>query len=199
MKPILQKAISKLLPIEYSRLDTSKNIYLTFDDGPTENTYRVLDVLEKHNVKATFFVIGDRIKRKESALEDIYCQGHMLANHSQSHKHVSKLSFSQIISEYESCDKLIGEYSVTNYIRPPFGELSINFMRYIYEYNKQVVMWNKDSRDYSAKNKHDIIANLSTLNSGDIVLFHDEFKLTTMMVDALIPYYTARGYNFSTL
>jgi peptidoglycan/xylan/chitin deacetylase (PgdA/CDA1 family) len=198
MKPYFYKLINQFLPIEYSR-DTKNTIYLTFDDGPTNNTLKILDVLNKYNANATFFILGKRIEDKEHILEKISNQGHLLANHSFNHYDMSKLSYQEIIEEFKLCDDVINKYSASNVIRPPYGRISINLVRYARKFKKNITLWSKDSQDYSANSINDIKCNIQTVNSGDIILFHDEFNLTSSFLEQLIPQYIEQGFSFSAL
>ena len=124
-----------------------KEVYLTFDDGPSKHTNKVLDVLKAADVKATFFILGTNIKGREAEVRRIYNEGHTIANHSFSHKYASmykspEATFKEYNKTEKELKKILGEDFNSNLFRFPGGSVGG-------EYEKQ----KKQSREYFKKQK----------------------------------------------
>lgn len=195
---------------------TEKNIYLTFDDGPTTKaTNKVLDILKEENVKATFFVVGKHVKENPDIVKREYEEGHYVANHGYSHNN-KKLyqSVDSFLEEVKNTDIEIGKaIGVENYcshvFRFPNGFMSPNnkamkkkaaialeSIDYVY------VDWNCLNKDSEKKyTKFQLMNNLkkSSKNKGTlIVLMHDTSDVndTPSILKDSINYFKSQGYNF---
>ena len=144
-----------------------KDIAITFDDGPNPYfTQKILDILDSFNVKATFFVIGKRCLEYPEILKEIKQRGHLIGNHTFSHKS----------GDFEMCNneivRAIGE--VSNYVRPPFYDLSFCSNESRYLQNKFIITGDIDSKDYLSISKDEILRNvLAYAKNGSIIDFHD--------------------------
>ena len=196
-----------------------KRVFLTFDDGPTkEVTPHILDILDKYNIKATFFVLGTRVEQNPDILKREYDSGHYIANHSFSHKYSSI---------YKSADSVLEEYNRTeNAIRVALGNnsYSSNLFRFPGgSYGGQYEKIKKEARkklnengiaylDWSAltydaegaKTKDAILSNLKeTINGWDnvVILMHDaaDKKITYETLEDVIKYLQGKGYNFKNI
>ncbi|MFC0139464.1 polysaccharide deacetylase family protein [Erwinia mallotivora] len=100
-----------------------KRIHLSFDDGPHPvNTLQILETLKEYNIKATFFVLGERVKNYGSIVEEIIAEGHRVGNHTYDHKDLTTLSEQEITDEIRTTEKLIAQHApVDHIIRPPYG------------------------------------------------------------------------------
>ncbi|RKP25870.1 hypothetical protein SYNPS1DRAFT_2839, partial [Syncephalis pseudoplumigaleata] len=188
-------------------------VALTFDDGPSPYTPLLLDELERENVLATFFVLGDQLSNAQlgqhtkRALE----KGHQIASHTMKHLHLPTLSDAALRAEVqhaeESINRTIGQ--VPNYIRPPFGELNENNTRVLNDMGYVIVDWNVDSNDwrYTAQPRlHHlafdyVVGNITraATNSGFIVLQHDIHLFSVRLVPEIIRRIKARGLKFTTV
>lgn len=144
-----------------------KDIAITFDDGPNPYfTQKILDILDSFNVKATFFVIGKRCLEYPEILKEIKQRGHLIGNHTFSHKN----------GDFEMCNneivRVIGE--VSNYVRPPFYDLSFCSKESGYLQDKFIITGDVDSKDYLSISKDEILKNvLADAKNGSIIDFHD--------------------------
>ena len=196
-----------------------KRVFLTFDDGPTEEvTTHILDILDKYNIKATFFVLGTRVKQNPDILKREYEAGHYIANHGYSHKYSSV---------YKSADAVLEEYNRTeNAIRDALGNdsYSSNLFRFpggshggpyekvkkearskLNEYGIAYLDWSALTYDAEgAKTKDDILKNLKeTINGWNnvVILMHDaaDKKVTYETLEDVIKYLQEKGYAFKSI
>lgn len=178
-------------------------IALTFDDGPHNNqTPRLLEILEKHGVKSTFFILGDRTlwgPSNEKALKRVYESGHEVASHTHSHKNLKQISVEEMTAEIvkarEAIYAVIGEYPT--FIRPPYGAYSDLVKEYCYA---PLIIWNLDSKDWDFRDTKKVVDHvLEEAGDGKIVLMHDIHWFTVDAVEILIPELEARGYQIVTV
>ncbi len=183
-----------------------KKIALTFDDGPHPvKTPKILDLLEKHNVRATFFVVGSiaeyhpEIVFKEAAL------GHEIANHSYTHTRLSKLTADEIKNEIKKTDAVIKKAAgvTPRLFRPPEGAYSKDIVDIASSLGKETVIWTVDTLDWAKSPCEKIVENVkANITSGSIILFHDctrDGTFTLEALEALIPYLKSQGYEFVTV
>ena len=169
----------KLYPKIVKRQGSSKtaNIALTFDDGP-DNRYtpKILDILKKHKVKATFFVVGTQIKKYPAIFRRMVKEGHEIGTHGYQHLNVSKLSAAQIHNQLSESNKLIrklGGPRQTIY-RPPYGAICPSVVEQIGKKGYKVILWTIDSLDWRSLKKAQVIKNVvPQLKKGCIVLQHN--------------------------
>jgi len=172
-------ASERKLPI-YSVDTTEKQIALTFDVnwGP-DNTKKILDILDKYNVKATFFIIGAWAEDNIDLVKEIHNRGNEIDNHSTNHPDMTKISRDTIIKEVEITDviikKLTGES--TNIFRCPFGAYNDNVIETLKDINHFCIQWDVDSIDWQEQGA-DLEYNrvISKVKPGSIILFHN-FKI----------------------
>ncbi len=175
-------------------------IALTFDDGPREDTTNViLDELEKHDAKATFFVIGKEAKQYPEILKREAASGHEIANHTWSHKTLTKLSEKTIESEVEKTDDFVEE--TINFrpklLRSPGGSINNKVKKIA---NKPFIYWSIDTKDWKTNDeKKTIDAILKNASDGDIILMHDRVKSTAEAVKTIIPELINRGFCLVTV
>jgi len=178
-------------------------IALTFDDGPHNNqTPQLLEILEKHGVKCTFFVLGDRTlwgPSNEKALKMVYEEGHEVASHTHTHKNLKQLSVEEMMAEIvnarEAIYSVIGEYPV--FIRPPYGAYNDLVKEYCYA---PLITWNLDSKDWDFRNTEQVVEHvLAEAGDGKIVLMHDIHWFTVDAVEILLPELERRGYQVVTV
>ena len=176
-----------------------KFVALTFDDGPNHNTSKVLDVLNKYNVKATFFLLGCNINGNEEIIKKMDSMGMEIGNHMFSHKLVTSLDSSDIKKEIGSVDKLvfdvIGKYPTL--IRPSYGTYNKMFKSVV---DRPIVIWNVDTMDWKYHSSS-MIGNrvFGSVHDGSIILMHDIYSATTNSLDVIIPKLQSRGYQFVTV
>ncbi|MBQ9767071.1 MAG: polysaccharide deacetylase family protein [Lachnospiraceae bacterium] len=177
-------------------------IALTFDDGPSSTTSQVLDVLDKYNVKATFFLVGQNINNNtRSILERQNASGHELANHSYTHSDLTTKSWSEIQNEINQTNNLIKQYTgqTPKFFRPPY--ISVNST--MYSAIDMAFIQGSMHNDWDGSSSSSQIANsvISSAKDGQIILLHD-FNGNSATVQALptiIENLKNQGYQFVTL
>ena len=174
-------------------------IALTFDDGPNHNTSRVLDILEKYNVKATFFVLGTNVKGNEKMIKRMDSLGMEIGNHMYSHKLLTKLENSKILSEIKEVDDLV--FNIINryptLIRPSYGTVNKRIRSII---NRPIIIWNVDTLDWKYHNSKAIADRvLKKVGDGDIILMHDIYRATANSLEIIIPKLLESGYELVTV
>lgn len=206
------KISSFILPLLYPSLHWSKpkdkkTVYLTFDDGPIpEVTPWVLSILNKYNIKATFFCIGDNIRKHPSIFDEITNQGHQVANHTFNHLNGWKTSNLDYLANVEKCQSMMGKTSRENnkLFRPPYGKITRSQIKLLQQNNYKIIMWTNLTKDYDSNlDAEKCYQNtLSTLSPGDIILFHDSLKAEKNLrytLPKLIEYLIERQYSFGLI
>lgn len=186
-----------------------KNIYLTFDDGPIpEITEFVLYTLAQYNAKATFFCIGDNIKKHPDIFQKVINAGHSIGNHTFNHLRGWKTDKETYLANVKQCDAEIGnkiEHSTQRkkLFRPPHGRIKRSQAKVLLpEYD--IIMWDVLTADYDAGLSPDrVLAKaLQYTENGSIVLFHDSIKANKNMSFALprfLEYFSEREFSFQSI
>jgi peptidoglycan-N-acetylglucosamine deacetylase len=189
----------------------SKRLALTFDDGPNDpHTLRIIDVLSKHDVRATFFLIGRFVKQRPDIVRALAQAGHVIGNHTFSHPNLIFASAQKTRIELQSCtDALtdaIGKHS--NLFRPPFGGRRPGSLRIARSLGLEPVMWNVTGGDWKGKPADYVAQKLQAqIRGGDVILLHDgghtafgaDRSQTVNATDRLIAHCKSVGYDFSTI
>jgi peptidoglycan/xylan/chitin deacetylase (PgdA/CDA1 family) len=176
-------------------------IALTFDDGPCEpQTSKVLDTLKKHNVKATFFVIGKNISGNETILKRMVTEGHSIGSHSYSHHFWidmwGKKKLQQDVEKSLTEIRNITGQEVKIF-RPPYGVTTPNFAYVLKELNLRSIGWNVRSYDTSTLELNKILARvLQQTQNGSIILLHDRLDSAPELLDKLIPALKEKKFEF---
>lgn len=176
---------------------------LTFDDGPDKvQTPKVLALLKKYNVVATFFVLGEEIEYQKDILKQVATAGHEIGNHFYTHQNINKLNEAQIREAIESNNQLIEQVTGKRptLVRPPYGIITENLKKVCGELNMKIILWNKDSLDWNKNSDANIIKEMCTKpTNGDIMLFHDGSKTytnTLSSLDVIIPTLQKKNFEF---
>jgi peptidoglycan/xylan/chitin deacetylase (PgdA/CDA1 family) len=189
----------------------SKLLALTYDDGPNDPyTLRLLEVLAKHEVKATFFLMGKYVRLRPDIVRDIQQAGHVIGNHTFTHPNLIYRSGDQTREELLQCRQAIndavGEHS--NLFRPPFGGRRPVTLRVVRELGLVPVMWNVTGFDWQATSVEYIEEKVtSKVCGGNVILLHDgshrafgyDRSRSVIVTDRLIARYKAEGYKFVTV
>ena len=175
-------------------------VYLTFDDGPIpEVTPWVLDVLDHYGIKATFFMVGDNIRKHPKEFEMVKARGHRLGNHTFNHFG----GFRHSVHNYMRNVEKANEYLHTDLFRPPHGWMK--WEQYgIVKKKYKIVMWDLVTRDYSKRlNGRDVLRNVKKYaRPGSIITFHDSLRSHDKLLYALpraIEWLQSEGYEFKVL
>ena len=191
----------------YYKRNSDRKIALTFDDGPhPKYTRKILNILKKYNVKATFFIIGANVEYYGDVLGEIIGNGHEIGNHTFSHESIKNKSEIEIISEIEACNNAIYEKCgiKTKLFRPPGGimaDICISKTDILSDYD--IIYWSIDTMDWAHESPQKISENvIKNIKSGDIILMHDYIGQNSPTPDALeiiIPKLLYEGYEFITV
>lgn len=175
-----------MFPNRIWRATTDANeIYLTFDDGPVPGiTPWVLDELERFNAKATFFCIGDNVRKHPAIFERIINDGHSIGNHTNNHLNGWEVSapeyLKNVLLAEQSFSEILAtkEQKETRLFRPPYGRLTRNQSKQLQKQNFRIVMWDVLSRDYDIRISTDTCFEkvVKHTRAGSIVVFHDSLK-----------------------
>lgn len=189
------------VPLSLAQLRTgTKPIALTFDDGPHENTLKVLDILKAAGVPATFFVIGKEIAGKESILQRIKAEGHLIGNHTYAHNAAfywqpARQMAADIIKCNEQIESATGVKP--DIFRPPFGVTNPNLAKALKQLGLQSVGWTLRSMDTIAKDPEALLNKiLDRVRSNHTILLHDRCDITVAILPELIKRLKEKGLTF---
>ena len=189
----------------------SKQLALTYDDGPNDpHTLRLLEVLARHDVRATFFLIGRYVQQRPDIVRALVNAGHVVGNHTFTHPLLTLKSTAEVRNELTACraaiQDAIGNHS--NLFRPPFGGRRPAVLRVARELGLEPVMWNVTGYDWNAPPAPVIERKVSRqMRGGDVILLHDgghkemgaDRSQTVVATDHLIERYKQEGYEFTTI
>jgi len=194
-----------LRPILWSSLTASCcRFFLTFDDGPDPvGTPALLNVLDTHGAKATFFWVGKKMEQYPWLCRDTVKRGHMICNHTFSHARLKGIPNRQIRAEIESTDDLLSRYSPAEkfLIRPPYGDIGIQLILYAIQHSRRLVLWSLDPEDFRVTSAAALenYFEQNPIRSGDIVLLHEEARYTAQALGSILSSTLARGLSAVTL
>jgi peptidoglycan/xylan/chitin deacetylase (PgdA/CDA1 family) len=189
----------------------SRQIALTYDDGPNDpHTLRLLDVLAKHGVPATFFLIGKYVQQRPDLARAIIHAGHIVGNHTFTHPFLTFHSDHEITRQLAQCQAAlqdaVGDHS--NLFRPPFGARRPAVLRIARSLGLEPVMWNVTGYDWKAPPAVTIEQKVShQIRGGDVILLHDgghkqlgaDRSQTVIATDHLLTRYKSEGFEFVTI
>lgn len=206
---ILKKIFSKYT---WCFSSNKKEVYLTFDDGPIpEVTEFVLDELQKYNAKATFFCIGDNVRKHPIVFSRIVKEGHSVGNHTFNHLNGWKTNQEDYIKNVELCEEIINneiskikESNETKLFRPPYGKIKAKQAKEMLKKGYRVIMWDILSADFDTSvTKEKCLKNvLDNTEKGSVIVFHDSIKASGRLYYALprfLEEYTKKGYEFKAI
>ncbi|MCE1247767.1 MAG: polysaccharide deacetylase family protein [Firmicutes bacterium] len=178
-------------------------VALTFDDGPHPwSTKKLLAVLKKYHVKATFFVVGKMCQQYPQLLKAIYDDGHLIANHTYNHKNLLRLTPAQIDEEWRMGNNTIRTVLgiKVDFCRPPGGNFDYIVTDSAKKKGLTTVLWTDDPGDYAQPGKEVIMDKfLDFLDTGGIILLHDGPQQTIDVLPEMIKEIRKRGYKFQTM
>ncbi len=191
----------------YCRADVEEKVVaLTFDDGPHyKYTEEILDILKKHDVRATFFTVGENALKFPDLIDRELKEGHEVANHTYSHRHMAKLKEDELvfeILEWENAVYCHNEYT-SQLFRPPEGVLTKDEQEIVDRLGYDVILWSIDTRDWEHTSSERIVTSVTkNVTGGSIILFHDFVSgksPTPAALESLIPKLKEMGYDFVTV
>ena len=183
------------------RIETDeKKLFLTFDDGPIpELTPWVLDTLDEYSAKATFFCVGDNVRKHPEIFAQLRERGHGVGNHGYSHINGFRSTIQSYIRDVYRARKQID----SKLFRPPYGRLRA-FARRLLKARYKIILWDVLSMDYDQNlDPRQVVRNIiGNVKPGSIVVFHDNLKAKTNLeyvLPRILDYYSKRGYTFVNL
>jgi peptidoglycan/xylan/chitin deacetylase (PgdA/CDA1 family) len=189
----------------------SKQLALTYDDGPNDpHTFRLLEVLAKHNVKATFFLIGRFVKQRPDIAREFIRAGHVVGNHTFSHPNLIFATAGQTRTELTLCEQALGDAvgEHSRLFRPPFGGRRPSTLRVARALGLEPVMWSVTGWDWKGKPAEFVERKVAQqIRGGDVILLHDgshaafgaDRSQTVIATDHLIARYKSEGCEFVTV
>lgn len=185
----------------------TKTVYLTFDDGPVpEATPWVLEVLKQHRIKATFFCIGDNIKKHPDTFKQVIYDGHTIGNHTFNHLNGWNTDNETYLDNFKKCEAVIlaGHKNPVKLFRPPYGKIKSAQAKEVRKQGYKIIMWDVLSADFDQiitpqQCLHNVVNNVA---DGSIIIFHDSIKASANLRYALpetIKFLKENGYEFGVL
>ncbi|GFD78292.1 polysaccharide deacetylase [Tenacibaculum sp. KUL118] len=188
----------------WSFFSTQKEIFLTFDDGPIPKvTEFVLDQLHLFNAKATFFCIGDNIRKYPAVFSRIVNKGHSVGNHTFNHLNGWKNSNTTYINNINKCENLLS-HQKTKLFRPPYGKIKRKQAKQLLANGYKIIMWDVLSADFDPTiTKEKCLQNvLRNVENGSIIVFHDSIKASDKLYYVLpkvLEEFSLQGYKFKAI
>ena len=193
--------VKRIFPQQvWSIPEADKSIYLTFDDGPTPGVTRwILNLLKQYDAKATFFLVGNNVRKYPNLTQLIADEGHSLGNHTFNHLNGWQTANGEYIKDIYKCRNLIH----SNLFRPPYGKITRAQTRRLSDRYK-VVMWDVLSGDFDQTlHKDKVVENvINNTVEGSVIVFHDSVKARERMQYALpkvLEHFSNRGYKFDSI
>ncbi len=182
--------------------DRKPMIALTFDDGPTRYDKRILAALEKAGGRATFFMMGRKVRRHKTLIRRIMADGCEIGNHSWDHAHLDMLSAEEIRDQINRTNDIIRSCTGQNatLMRPPYGDTGGFVKPVLAEMGYASVLWSLDTMDWKMKSTANTISVvLHNVRDGDIVLMHSIIRETATAMELMVPELVRRGYKLVTV
>lgn len=194
----------RLIPIYCVDDENKKTVALSFDAAwGNEDTGKLIEILGKYKIKATFFVVGSWVDKYPESVKQLSDAGHEIHNHSNSHPHMPQLSVAQMNDELNTCNNKIAAITGKKPIlfRAPYGDYNNTMLKTVTNNGMYTIQWDVDSRDWKEEYTVDMIVRgvCDNVKSGSIVLFHNAAKNTPEALPIIIEKLIAEGYKFELI
>lgn len=183
-----------------------KLLYLTFDDGPIpEATPEVLQILKEKGVKASFFCVGDNIRKYPDIFLQLIEEGHVVGNHTFNHLNGWRNSLDQYVENVSLCTEIMKSFNIkSSLFRPPYGKIKRNQLSALNKKNYKIIMWDVLSGDFDHKIDHEecLRQTIKATTDGSIIIFHDSIKSiekVRQVLPAYIDHFHSKGFSFVPL
>ena len=190
------------LPI-YCVETEEKKIAVTFDAAwSAEDTDEIIEILKKHNAKATFFAVGDWVEKNPEAVKKLYNAGHEIGNHSDTHPSFSQINREEIKSEILNCNKKIEKITGVEpkLVRAPSGDYDNKSIEVTESLDMKMIQWDVDSLDWKKLSVDEMYGRVvSKTQKGSILLFHNGVENTPEALDKILEKLEKDGYKFVTV
>lgn len=195
-----EKNDNTYISIKKKNIDYNKKVVaLTFDDGPSKYTQKILDILKKEEACATFFIVGNKALFYKEELQRMLKEGSEIGNHSYSHKWLNRLSENEFKEEINKTQKVIEDITgfTPKIFRPTYGGYSDKLKTYT---DLNFILWNVDSEDWKVKNTNKILNNIfKSVKDESIILMHDNHEYSVKALKEIIDNLKNDGYQFVTV
>lgn len=187
------------LELVHSIDKTKPMVAITYDDGPSKYTPRILDTLNTYDSHATFFVVGERVEEFSKTLKREFDEGHEVGSHTYNHVNLTKLSAKKIEYQLDKTDEalegIIGQGA--SLMRPPGGAFNDKVKSNVH---KPMIIWSLNSNDWKTRNKDSIQKTvLNNIKDGDIILMHDLYEATADATEVIVPELKKQGFQLVTV
>lgn len=175
---------------------------LSFDDGPSEYTQQVLDVLEENGCRATFFMVGTSMNNLPEMVKTVYESGNEVGLHTWRHNDLTEMKADAVVRNLQLCQNIVMEQTGTTakWLRPPYGKVGPSAYGACRTLDMYIATWSIDSRDWSLQNAAKIHKEvMGQLHNGAIILFHDTHAATVEALKTILPEIKAAGYQVLTV
>lgn len=177
-------------------------LYLTFDDGPHPSvTPEVLELLQKYRAHATFFLVGQHAIEHRSLAREIVAAGHLLGNHSFSHRRFSTLAQQEQWSEVMRANEALASIddAASHPFRPPYGIAPLRLLRRLARAGIRTEYWSVDSHDYKHNSQASVERlQLDRVRTGDLILLHDDHSTVLEVLRQCLPVWSEAGFQLPT-
>ena len=195
-----EKNDNTYISIKKKNIDYNKKVVaLTFDDGPSKYTKKILDILKEEEACATFFIVGNKALFYKEELQRMIKEGSEIGNHSYSHKWLNRLSENEFKEEINKTQKVIEDITgfTPKIFRPTYGGYSNKLKTYT---DLNFILWNVDSEDWKVKNTNKILNNIfKSVKDESIILMHDNHEYSVKALKEIIDNLKNDGYQFVTV
>ncbi len=205
---LYSRAVSRFVSQVHCRLpaETEKQLFLTFDDGPTlEGTPELLEVLSEYDVRATFFLVGENAARHPEHVRELVARGHAIGNHTFTHADAWKLSTRQLLRELVQCTRVLETITESNigWMRPPFGRVTRPMVRWCRRWKQQLLLWDVMPPDFEVGVSQRRVCDtfLRGVRTGSVICMHDNAKSRRVTPNSLrecLPRLLSDGWQFTT-
>jgi len=186
-----------------TKIRDGRAVALTFDDGPhPKYTEPILKVLSEEGVKATFFLVGNEVKKYPDLAKAIAQEGHAIGNHTFSHSHLNGMRFHALSQEIDETTDLIQRTTgvSTRLFRPPYKKVTVPLLWYAFHHRLTIVLWSIDSRDsFEGASPLKMRYEIRSAGPGDILLFHEDYPHTAQAIRSIILDLKTKNLNFVTV
>lgn len=183
-------------------------LYLTFDDGPSQYTEELLEVLKQYKIKATFFCVANFALKHKNILRKMKQEGHTIGLHSLKHKNAMLQGIQETKRDLEKSLEIMKECNIPiHYYRPPWGDSNGYLLHQLKQKNISCILWNVMAQDWEANTTQEIITDklLSRTKPGDIICLHDGRgkkeapRKMILALEKVIPLFLEKGFQFKTI
>lgn len=211
MKRAIKSIFQRLYPYGVFCAD-KRAVYLTFDDGPIpEVTPKVLEILDRYHVKATFFMVGENIDKHPEVFEQVLQAGHSIGNHTYNHRKGWRTSFREYMDNVAKWENVVNRQSIVHrqssnrqLFRPPYGKATLRQRIALHKLGYTLIYWDILTKDYDASVTPEQMLRLIQRDTrpGSIINFHDSVKSNERMLTVLpqaIEWLQKKGYVLAAL